>query len=658
MAGMTTTRPGLVAEPRGGRLDRVVRYPVKGFSGQDLASALVRPGGGLPHDRVLAVANGTRTVETDGGWTACQAFVRLTKNADLPAYRVQVSSGQRSIGEADGAPLSLRLTSPTGQVVDVRLVGDKVAAEDLPAADSALASWFPAGPLGPPRLVSSRNGLWDHSDAVLSLINLETVADLSRTAGRAVDPLRFRANLYVAGLPAWSELALVGRRISMGDVELEVLRPTDRCSATSVDPQTADADLNVPALLAAGYGHLYCGVYARVIAGGRLAPGQHLADVGPAPAAVRAATRASTAPPPAQWPRPATVVRRVQESATVHSLWLRDPLARLRPAPLPGQHLRVHASDGDGPVWRSYTISAVDGDQLRISARDAGADASMSRLLDRTAKPGTSLLISGPFGTSTLDPAGAGPVLLVSAGIGITPMIAMLRALAARRSRRRVEFWHVARSRDDLALWPEARACADRLPAGRARLFLTRKGDDVAANGADPAAAEVGAATAWTSGRPRPADVTAIAKQMGVTDASVYLCGPTGFVAGMRAAVLSGGIAPAAVHQEVFTSPRATAGQSTQPPSPGPFRICFTGGSTADGDVQVTWRPADGSLLDAAEAAGLSLPAGCRAGACGSCAQQVSAGSTAYLTEPVLAPPAPDVLLCCAAPTSDITVVV
>lgn len=657
-AGMTTTQPGLAAEPRGGRLDRVVRYPVKGFSGQDLASASVRSGGGLPHDRVLAVANGTRTIEPGGGWTACQAFVRLTTYTDLPRYAVHVSSGEPSPGVLDGEPRSLRLTSPTGQVAEVRLVGDTVAAEDLPAADSALASWFPAGPLGPPRLVSSRHGLWDHSDAVLSLINLETVAELSRTAGRSVDPLRFRANLYFTGLPAWSELALVGRRIRLGDVELEVLRPTDRCRATAVDPNNADTDLNVPVLLAAGYGHLYCGVYARVVVGGRLATGQRLRDVGPAPAAVRSATMPSTAPPPAQWPRAATVIERVQESATVYSLWLRDPLAELRPAPLPGQHLRVHASDDDGPVWRSYTISAVDGDRLRISVRDAGATASMSRLLGRAARPGTSLLVSGPFGDVTLDPVGVGPVLLVSAGIGITPMVAMLRALAAHSSRRHVEFWHVARGRDDLALWPEARSCVDRLTAGRARLFLTREVGDVVGHGAGSAVAAPEADMGWISGRPRLADVTAVLQELGAANTSVYLCGPTGFVAGMRAAAFDGGVPPTAVYREVFTSPRAATGQSTQPPLPGPFRICFASGATNDGDIQVTWRPADGTLLDAAEAAGLSLPAGCRAGACGSCSQRVIAGSTVYVTEPVLAPPAPGVLLCCAAPTSDITVVV
>lgn len=633
-----------------GRLERLVRYPVKGFTGQDLPAATVRPGGGLPHDRGWAVANGTRPIAAGGGWSECQAFVRLTKNTDLPRYATQLVDRDAAAAGGSEGPASLHLRSPDGHSVQLHL-DDASSTAELAAVDAALASWFPPGPLGPARLVESRHGLWDHSDAVLSLINLETVVELTRAAGRAVDPLRFRANLYLSGLPAWSEFGLIGRRIRLGEAELEVLRPTDRCRATAVDPDSAETDLNVPALLAAAYGHLYCGVYARVVTGGRLTPGQRLVDVGPAETAVREASTVSTAPPPAQWPRLATVADRDEDSATARSLWLRDPLAGLRPAPLPGQHVRVHAVDETGPLWRSYTISAVDRDRLRISVRQSGPDARMSSLLHRTAHPGSDVLISGPFGDMTLDPAGATPLVLASAGIGITPMVAMLRALAEQNSTRPVAFWHVARDRDELALWTEARGFLDQLPAGQGRLFLTRAATDTASSVDDHGNVATSEASA---GRPAPAELSALVQDLGCADVAVYLCGPPGFLADMRTAAIDGGVPPSAVQHEVFVSPRPTTGESIPPPLPGPFAVRFTTGT--EGDIDAVWRPEDGSLLDVADAAGLALPAGCRSGACGTCAQPVTAGSTAYLSEPVLEPPRPTVLLCCAVPTSEVTV--
>ena len=179
-------------------------------------------------------------------------------------------------------------------------------------------------------------GWWDFDDAPLSLINQETVRALSRKAGKSWTRCA-RGNLYLDGLPAWREFAWVGRRVRIGaEVELEILRPIERCKATSIDPTSARADLNLPALLAGGEGHIYCGVYARVLRAGRVHVGDAITlaeAAGPALAAPPADAAHPLAPPPAQWPRYAQVVGRVRESAEVDSFWLRDPLARLRPAP-------------------------------------------------------------------------------------------------------------------------------------------------------------------------------------------------------------------------------------------------------------------------------------------------------------------------------------
>ena len=138
-------------------LARLVRYPVKGFSGQDLDAALLQPGRGLPHDRTLAITNGTTDVTPDGQWTACQAFIRLTTNTDLPRYRLRFET------TADGADAGvMSLSGPDGHRLQAR-PGDP---QDLLAVNEVLGRWFPRGPLGPPQLSRARHGLWDHQDAV------------------------------------------------------------------------------------------------------------------------------------------------------------------------------------------------------------------------------------------------------------------------------------------------------------------------------------------------------------------------------------------------------------------------------------------------------------------------------------------------------------
>ncbi|WP_086821099.1 MOSC domain-containing protein [Allokutzneria sp. NRRL B-24872] len=557
------------------RLDGVYRYPVKGFAGQELPEAALLPGRGVPFDRQLAVAHGGQDVAEGGAWTSCHAFVRTGPYQGLPLFGVDFDGSALSMSRPGGAPVSFPL-------------------DDLSHASSALAEWFPGAT---PRLVRAGNGYWDYPDASVSLINTATIAAL----GHGIDPLSFRANLYVSELAPWAEFGLVGRRVRIGEVELEVLRPIDRCSTTSVHPVTGEEVTNVPALLARDFGHIYCGVYARVVVGGRVAPGDSIVDLGPAPEAARAGTEPYNAPPAAQWPRPARVARRVVESPSVTSLWLTDPLAGVRAEPLAGQHIRIHHSGR----WRAYTISAVDGDQLRISVkRDGVMSSSLHSDVDE-------LVITGPFGHVVLD-SEPSPLLLVSAGIGITQMLPMIRAAGERP----VTLLHAARE-ESPALWAEALGL---LPS--ARLFRSphRLDAETVAAAADPTS-------------------------------SVFLCGPVEFMRAMREALVSSGVPDSRVRQEVFVSPLASSGGRTPPPSPGPFRVLFAGSG-----VEAQWRAECGTLLELAEQAGVSVPASCRAGACDTCVQRLSGGSTAYLSDPVLRPARDRVLLCCSVPTSDVTI--
>jgi uncharacterized protein YcbX len=107
----------------------------------------------------------------------------------------------------------------------------------------------------------------------LSLVNLESVRELARQVGRDVDPLRFRANLFVEGLPAWREFDWIGQEIRVGEATLRIPSRIPRCAATGVDPATGVRDMNVVKTMRSAYGHYDMGVYAEVVRGGRVRVG-------------------------------------------------------------------------------------------------------------------------------------------------------------------------------------------------------------------------------------------------------------------------------------------------------------------------------------------------------------------------------------------------
>jgi uncharacterized protein YcbX len=131
---------------------------------------------------------------------------------------------------------------------------------------------------GPPKvLVSPGHSFSDVAKKVVSIINLESVRAVGNMVGADVNPLRFRANLYLRGWPAWRELELVGDTLAIGEVRLKVVKTITRCAATNVDPDTAARDLEIPASLETHLGHNLCGIYAEVIAGGEIAVGHTIA---------------------------------------------------------------------------------------------------------------------------------------------------------------------------------------------------------------------------------------------------------------------------------------------------------------------------------------------------------------------------------------------
>ncbi|WP_116248051.1 MOSC domain-containing protein [Nocardiopsis sp. FIRDI 009] len=589
-----------------GRLARLVRYPVKGLAGVEIASARVEPGRGLPGDRLLALARAG--AKTSAPWRPREEYLHLARDAYL---------GSLDVRDPGHAPV----------VVGVPGEGEFAASPgaDGDALGDAVASL--AGTGGPrPRLVGAPVGQWDWPSAHLSVVNLATVRQLSAAAGVEISPERFRANLYLDGLRPWEELSWVGGRIEVSGAVLRVVQPTDRCRATAVRPGSGVEDLNVPALLASGFGHGFCGVYARVEAEGTIEAG---APVTVTPGRGREAAPSGATP---SWPRAATVARTVRESADVRSVWLADPLGG-RLSPRPGQHLRVHRAWTGSPGWRCYTVSAVEGGHVRVSVRLDGAVSTWVHGL----REGDRVTVTGPFGESEPDLSRTRDLLLYSAGVGITPTVAWLRHLARTPDPVRVRVVHVERRADELALWDEVCEAVAALPDARARLFLTGEDDRNALR-----------ALGARSGRPARADLAADVADPCRTEAR--LCGPRPFVGAVRSALIRAGVPDAAVRTESFTAPRRLRTEPPRAPAtPGPHTVRL-------GGDRLTWTAGAGSLLEAAEAAGLSPAHACRVGACGTCVRPLHSGRVEYLVEPTVDTEPDEVLLCCAAPLEDVEV--
>ncbi|HVD85127.1 MAG TPA: MOSC domain-containing protein, partial [Bradyrhizobium sp.] len=152
--------------------------------------------------------------------------------------------------------------------------GDLETAEGRGAIERFFATRFAGAIKGPPKVLSSSgHSFSDIARKVVSIINLASVAAIEKIVGQPVHPLRFRANLYVSGWPAWHEFELLDQTLAIGEVRLKVVKRIVRCAAINVDPETAERDLNIPPVLMRHLGHNECGIYAEVIADGTIAAG-------------------------------------------------------------------------------------------------------------------------------------------------------------------------------------------------------------------------------------------------------------------------------------------------------------------------------------------------------------------------------------------------
>ncbi len=243
-------------------LMHIRRCPVKGLNAEDLDCVTLEPGAGLPGDRRFALAHGSSAIDPMAPkWMPKNAFHMLMNDPRLAAL-------DTDFDEAEGM-LTIRRNGR--QVARGRItenIGRRMVEEFFGA-------FLGEATRGMPHLVQAPAGeaFADCREPFISVINLASVRDLERVVKEPVDPRRFRANLYLDGVPAWAERAWVGNEIAIGAARLKVVEDIGRCAATNVDPSMGVRDMNIPRTLMAGFRHADMGVYATVKMGGIVAVG-------------------------------------------------------------------------------------------------------------------------------------------------------------------------------------------------------------------------------------------------------------------------------------------------------------------------------------------------------------------------------------------------
>jgi uncharacterized protein YcbX len=243
------------------QITAIYRYPVKGLTPEQLTGAALTPGETLMADRRYAIENGPSGFDPAAPkWLAKPHFLMLQRDGWLAALQTHFDDASHM--------LTIR---HNGAVV---AEGNLETAEGRSAIERFFATSYASQIKGPPKLLTSPgHSFSDLASKVVSIINLASVRAIENMVGAPVHPLRFRANFYVEGWPAWHEFDLLDQTLAIGKTRLKVVKRTVRCAAVNVDPDTAERDLAIPQALQRRLGHGDCGIYAEVITGGNVAVG-------------------------------------------------------------------------------------------------------------------------------------------------------------------------------------------------------------------------------------------------------------------------------------------------------------------------------------------------------------------------------------------------
>jgi ferredoxin-NADP reductase/MOSC domain-containing protein YiiM len=347
------------------------------------------------------------------------------------------------------------------------------------------------------------------------------------------------------------------------------------------------------------------------------------------------------------------------ESADVLSLTLHSPDGQPLPTALPGQYIVVRLQTTAGgpadsaeasapkPIFRSYSLSGPQStERYRISVKIEPNGTAGPYLRDHV-REGDALDVSAPRGSFILQ-SGDQPVVLLSAGIGATPMLAMLHTLAAARSTRPVWWLHGARDREHHPFAAEVRRLMLALPHGRSYVCYSRPGSDETRTADFEATGRLSRSVFDAVGMPR--------------DADVYICGPARFMEDMKEALATLGVAPERMHVELFNgSESMTPGVvGAAPRAPHlPEDDADTGPlvSFARSGIAAHWNASSyQSILELAEACDVPVRWSCRTGVCHNCESGLVSGAVVYGPEPLDNPADGNLLVCCSQPLRDIVI--
>jgi ferredoxin-NADP reductase/MOSC domain-containing protein YiiM/ferredoxin len=491
---------------------------------------------------------------------------------------------------------------------------------------------------------------------------------------------QFGENLTVDGLP--DSQVCIGDRYRIGSALFEVTQPRVTCYRVGIRM----ANPQMPSLLVS---HKRPGFYFRVLEEGEIGAGDEIVKVADGPEQVtvseidgllylpghppellqralripslsagwkgslqalladegkqgNAGLTKSSVPP--AWPgfRPLRVAAVHQECVDVRSFVLESEDRSPLPAPLPGQFL-VFRLELDPPTLRSYSMSGPQGvGTYRISVKRA--DGVGSRFFHDHIHAGDMLQVSAPRGSFTLA-AGDNPVVLLSGGIGATPVLAMLHSLSAANSDREIWWCYGTRNRSEHPFIEETQKLLAHLPRSRS-IIAYSKPEDGDQQGKDYD--ELGHLS-----------LSSLQQRQMPQTADFYLCGPPAFLTGLTAALESWGVPNSRIHSEIFgTESAVTPGIASATPKT-PHRPLGTAGagpavSFTRSGLSLPWDSRFQSILEFAEACEVPVRWSCRVGVCHMCESGLIGGKVRYAPEPLDRPAEGNILICCSTPLAAI----
>jgi ferredoxin-NADP reductase/MOSC domain-containing protein YiiM len=347
--------------------------------------------------------------------------------------------------------------------------------------------------------------------------------------------------------------------------------------------------------------------------------------------------------------RPLAVTAIDHESADVLSLTMQSADGQPLPTPLPGQYvvIRLQPNASGPPLFRCYSLSnAPSTERYRISVK-IEPNGVAGTYLRAHVQIGDTLDVSSPRGSFILQ-SGERPIVLLSAGIGATPVLAMLHLLAAARSTRQVLWLHAARDGQHHPFAAEVRCLMLALPHGRSFVCYSRPDSrDKMGEGFD-GSGHLSRSVFEEVGVPRGADV--------------YLCGPTRFMSDMKAVLATLGVAPQGIHVEIFNgsesmTPGVVGAAARTPHLPNDDANTGPLVTFARSGIAARWHAsAYQSILELAEACDVPVRWSCRTGVCHNCESGLISGSVVYGPEPLDEPADGNLLICCSQPTRDVVI--